>query len=762
MLKEKGEKIMKNKLFAISILLTLFISALGIALTIPEIAEAQTGKPLLRVEPSEYRAKCPCETFDINVTINNLDASLKAVSVQFRLGYNKTLLNVINVAEGPFMKDSKWNLYGTYFIYYPEDDGVFGPHVIVGVLLLPNPATGKYDQKQFPEGNGIVATITFHVQDIVGADCALRLIDDKETIILDWDMKEIPRDLEDGHYYSPCPSLKVEPSIYQASSYGEIFDINVTINDICPVWKAVIVQFRLGFDAALLEFVSIVEGDFLKGFAPYGTYFVNFTETDGVYGPHVVCGIMINPNATGGWNPPFPEGSGTLATITFKVKTIDRPSKCAFHFIDDKETFILRAPDLKTLPRRLIDGQFYMCPSFKVEPSIYQATSLGEIFNVNVTINNLHANWRVAMAQFRLGFDATLLEFVGCAEGPFMEGFAPYDTFFWSGYEPDGFLGPHVLCGIMINPNETGVWNPPFPEGSGTIATITFKAIKVPVWGATYVPPVSCSLHFIDDAETFILNDNLEVLERKTEDGEYYARKIIPRATIAVEPSEYLAHAINETFSIKITMNDLVVDWKMVAVQFRLGYNKTLLEVVDVTEGPFMKDPRWALNGTYFISIVEVDPIFGPNVLVGVLLNPHHSYPMLPTWIKFPEGDGTLATITFKAVYQERGVGIPPLCDDLTLRETMMIDETVVTELPHNVEPSYSRYCIAPAYLFDLNGDNKVDMKDIGLVARAFGTVPGHARWNPICDVTGPLGVPDGKVDMRDVSAVARQFGWTV
>lgn len=60
----------------------------------------------------------------------------------------------------------------------------------------------------------------------------------------------------------------------------------------------------------------------------------------------------------------------------------------------------------------------------------------------------------------------------------------------------------------------------------------------------------------------------------------------------------------------------------------------------------------------------------------------------------------------------------------------------------------------------DINGDGKVDMKDIALVAAAFGTSPGHPRWNPEADITGPTYlVPDNKVDMRDVSLVAKNFG---
>ena len=62
--------------------------------------------------------------------------------------------------------------------------------------------------------------------------------------------------------------------------------------------------------------------------------------------------------------------------------------------------------------------------------------------------------------------------------------------------------------------------------------------------------------------------------------------------------------------------------------------------------------------------------------------------------------------------------------------------------------------------LGDLNGDNTVDMKDVAIVAAAFGSYPGHPRWNPDADVTGTeYLVPDDAVDMRDVAIISKNFG---
>jgi hypothetical protein len=56
----------------------------------------------------------------------------------------------------------------------------------------------------------------------------------------------------------------------------------------------------------------------------------------------------------------------------------------------------------------------------------------------------------------------------------------------------------------------------------------------------------------------------------------------------------------------------------------------------------------------------------------------------------------------------------------------------------------------------DLNMDGKVDMKDISIAARAFGSHPSHSRWNPIADEN-----EDNKIDIADIALICRNFGKT-
>ena len=59
----------------------------------------------------------------------------------------------------------------------------------------------------------------------------------------------------------------------------------------------------------------------------------------------------------------------------------------------------------------------------------------------------------------------------------------------------------------------------------------------------------------------------------------------------------------------------------------------------------------------------------------------------------------------------------------------------------------------------DLNGDRKVDIYDVVIVAVAYDSTPADARWNPLAD----LAEPRGKINIYDVVMVTRVYGktWT-
>jgi branched-chain amino acid transport system substrate-binding protein len=74
-------------------------------------------------------------------------------------------------------------------------------------------------------------------------------------------------------------------------------------------------------------------------------------------------------------------------------------------------------------------------------------------------------------------------------------------------------------------------------------------------------------------------------------------------------------------------------------------------------------------------------------------------------------------------------------------------------------DQSYSRRFQIPPWMYefdatDINYDGKVNVKDVFAAAKAFGSEPGHERWDIECDVNS-----DGKINVKDIFAIAKNFG---
>ncbi|MGD0159160.1 MAG: NosD domain-containing protein [Candidatus Bathyarchaeia archaeon] len=102
---------------------------------------------------------------------------------------------------------------------------------------------------------------------------------------------------------------------------------------------------------------------------------------------------------------------------------------------------------------------------------------------------------------------------------------------------------------------------------------------------------------------------------------------------------------------------------------------------------------------------------------------------------------GVGKSLTFTFTWNTKGVP----CQNYTL--------TAVATIPTGSN-TLSGETITIKLMGDINDDGVVNLKDIALVARAFGSTPGSSNWNPNADING-----DGTVNMRDIALVARQFG---
>jgi len=203
---------------------------------------------------------------------------------------------------------------------------------------------------------------------------------------------------------------------------------------------------------------------------------------------------------------------------------------------------------------------------------------------------------------------------------------------------------------------------------------------------------------------------------------------------IYVEPENSVAVAY-ATFKVNVSIAD-VPDPGVFSYEFKLYYNNTLLNATKAEIPP----DHWlkpSLKPTY---IFIVDP--------GTI-NQSQGYVSFAVTLLAPEpgktGNGTLATVTFRA--QETGgsnltilspILVPPACGPWMPEEYDVFGGFVEVTLP------------------DLNNDRKVDVSDLAIIAKAFGSYPNHKRWNPICDVNR-----DSEINIIDMVVTAKSFGKT-
>ena len=162
------------------------------------------------------------------------------------------------------------------------------------------------------------------------------------------------------------------------------------------------------------------------------------------------------------------------------------------------------------------------------------------------------------------------------------------------------------------------------------------------------------------------------------------AKTQLPQPELRIEPQTYSASTLGETFNISVNIYNVTVEHRLVTVQFRVGYDPMLLQVLGVFEGPFMQSFNNTSTPPYtlFVYYVEDDPLYGPNVLVGIVIYPNDT----GVWTNFPYGNGTLAIITFKAISQMWY----PLSCNLTLFDTLLVNDDA-EEISHTaVGGSYS------------------------------------------------------------------------
>ncbi|MGA3191817.1 MAG: cohesin domain-containing protein [Candidatus Bathyarchaeia archaeon] len=380
-------------------------------------------------------------------------------------------------------------------------------------------------------------------------------------------------------------------------------------------------------------------------------------------------------------------------------------------------------------------------PYFSVEPFLYQATSVSQTFTVSIVAHNIDPASNAVGFEFNLGYDPTLLSVVAVNNGTFLNGPAAPPNGGVLYYGPNygsNRIGPnygsnYVNFAGFILPDDSGVWHPPLLNGTGTVATVTFRVIYKPSDGSG----ASCELQLYD---TKLGDSGAKAITHKDISGFYAIGPFL-----AAEPSLYQATSVSQTFTVSIVAHNIDPANNVVGFEFTLGYDPTLLSVVAVNNGTFLNGPAAPPNG----GVLYYGPNYGSNYVnfAGFIL-PDDSGVWHPPLLN---GTGTVATVTFQVI------STPPkgqvASSDLTLYDVEIADTSARALSRSGISGSVD----ISVPTGDLNGDHVVNILDAVILANAFGSSPGAANWNALADLNH-----DNTINILDSILLANNFGQTV
>jgi hypothetical protein len=227
----------------------------------------------------------PCNNFTISINI--LEAT-QLYAFNFTLNFNATLLSATSAEPGTFFPSTA--------ICTVEINNTAG--TVDFSATLQSPETPK-------NGNGTLATVTFHVQNL--GMCNLTLT---ETALYNQESQPLPHNTRDGYFNNMLiAKLAVDPPeiIDPAMVPPRTFEINITINDVENMYAY---QFTLDYDPNIIVCIGIMFRDALNETNYTPQFSVNNTKGS------VWVAVNYHPPA----QPITTYQPVSLVTLIFRVK----------------------------------------------------------------------------------------------------------------------------------------------------------------------------------------------------------------------------------------------------------------------------------------------------------------------------------------------------------------------------------------------------------------------------------------------------------
>jgi len=608
------------------------------------------------------------------------------------------------------------------------------------------------------DGTGKLIIIEFQVEGLGHTDLE---INESKTKLLDTDLQLIPYTATDGYFENTAPPppahIYVDPEdiIDPTLTPCNNFELNISIANATGIYGF---EFKLSFDPTVLQAVDAVLGTF---FPPSVTPEVTIDNTTG----YIQFRAELSP-------PEEPKnGDGTLATITFHVESVG---------VSDLTLYdtVLWDDNLISLPHTTANGFFrniavallYIQPPEIIDPELLP----GAIFTVDVELDDVDNMYGY---EFKLGYNTHMLTCIGILVHPV-------------------FNETHFTTYMQIDDSAGMIW-----------VKVDYYPPANPI--TTYTPVSIVTLTFmIDHADSSVLDlydtnitdsDGLPIPHEAT-DG-YVQTEFHDVAITNIVCSHTWAYAgwivnvtvtaknlgnVSETFDVTAFYDNNTIGTMTVTdlppnaeTELTFMWNTTDVEEAiytlraEASQVPYESNFNLT-NNFYEDGTIEIRRLVRDVAIVDVYPDVNAAYPGWTVNITvIARNEGNVSeTFDVTAFYDNNTIDTQTVVDLLPNEEIVLTFLWNTTELepcnnftisaeaspvPYEVDLAdnfYENGHVKIKLWGDINNDGKVDIIDIVTISVAFGSYPGHPRWNPDADINR-----DQQVDIMDVTIAAANFG---
>jgi hypothetical protein len=198
-------------------------------------------------------------------------------------------------------------------------------------------------------------------------------------------------------------------------------------------------------------------------------------------------------------------------------------------------------------------------------------THADDIFYVRVNVQNVTNLWNW---QIKLLFDTTLLNCTNAFVAP--------GTIFDFAIDSPVIID-NIAGSVMFGSG--GLTEPPV-SGTDDLGWIVFSIKK----GVSYGEYFSCDL-VLDDVDSYLNDGDMVEIPFTIQNGRYEIFWVPPtdHPYFEVDPSVYYADSLGEDVAIDIYVWNVDPAWEIIALQFALRFNASLLDPMSVEAGTFME-----------------------------------------------------------------------------------------------------------------------------------------------------------------------------